>query len=135
MRTAITITKTHGGKWELVGTPDDSLLEQKKAFRALRSSKAHKEIAEVIYQENDGHRETIRLLTPKAFAKIEKQNAEDAAAVEEFDKQAAENPTVDPERAKIEAEFNAKEAAATAATGDPKPGEVVTEPETQPENH
>lgn len=128
MRTAITLAKTHSGKWSLVSGPDVSMLEQKAEFRAFRPLKAHKDFAEVIYQENDGHRETIRLLTPKALAKLQNQNEADEAAAREFDEAAAKANQKDPERAKIEKEFKAKEAAAETA-GEPAPGEVVTEAE------
>lgn len=126
MRTAITLTKTHAGKWALVASPDVPLLEQKNSFREFRASKAHKEFAEVVYQESDGHRETIRLITPKELSKIEIQAAQDQAESERFDKEAAKRKSHDPKREKIEAEFKAREKEAEAASGKTAPEPIET---------
>ncbi len=88
MRTAITLTKTHAGAWAILGNPDDSLLEQKKNFRALRADKAHADLALAIYQESDGHCETIRFITPQ---KKEEQAAARQQELREAKDQAAAN--------------------------------------------
>ena len=96
----------------MVGTPDDSLAVQKQAFRALRADKSNQKISLAIYQESDGHQETIRLVTPEQLAKHEKQAAADTAEVKKFDaaQKGADNKT--PETKKQEAEFKARAAAA-----------------------
>ncbi len=121
MRTAITISRTHSGKWSLVGTPDDSLLDQKKAFRALRASKSHKDFSEVVYQESDGHREIIRLLTLEAAEKIEKQAASDHSEAKKFDEAESKRKSTSPEREKTEKEFKAKTEAAEKEEAANKP--------------
>lgn len=73
MRTAITVGKTHKGEWQLISTPDDNFVEQRKAFRALRVEKSHKDLSFVIYQENDGAAESIRLATPAEKKKADAQ--------------------------------------------------------------
>jgi hypothetical protein len=72
-RTAITLGKTHKGKWQLLATPDDNFSEQKKNFREMRVDKSHEELALVIYQENDGTAEVLKLVTP-----AEKKKQDDA---------------------------------------------------------
>lgn len=147
MRTAITLTKTHAGKWSLAADPDEPLLEQRKDFRSLRASKAHEEFSEVVYQESDGHRETLRLLTPKALAKQEAQAEEDMAEVAKFDEAEAKRKRLSPQREKAEAEFKANEAEAAKVEaaaakerakketakikGAPAPVETAPEPSTE----
>lgn len=114
-RTAITIAKTHKGDWQLLATPGDNLLEQKKKFHALRASKAHEQFATVIYQESDGHALINRLLTPAAAKAIDEQNAKDHAAAAAFDQAQAAVKEKNPERAKALAEFKKNEAEAAAA--------------------
>lgn len=89
-RTAHTIARGHDGKWQLVATPDDQLIEQKRQFRLLRAAKSSEKYSQVIYQESDGPAEMIRLLTPKAQKKIEDQAAADRKAADEFSAKAAE---------------------------------------------
>lgn len=113
MRTAITLAKTHTGKWELLATPDDSLIQQKQEFRALRADRAHPKYAIVIYQESDGHAEINRLLTKEAKARIEAQRAEDQAAAAAFDQ--AELERRDPARKKAALEAVHKAAEKRAA--------------------
>lgn len=98
MRTAITVGKTHKGEWKLLSTPDDNFVEQKKFFRALRVEKAHKDLALVTYQENDGIAETIRLSTP---AEKKKADAQRSAALESSKALGKENrgESAEPEKA------------------------------------
>lgn len=112
MRTAITLTKTHAGKWALASTPDDSMIVQKAAFVSLRVSRHHKDFAEVVYQESDGHRQTLHLMTPDAHEKLEKQSAMDLSEAKKWDEEAAKLKNNDPERLKMEKEFAAKTKAA-----------------------
>ena len=112
MRTSIFLTKSHAGKWTLAGTPDDLLTETKSKFRSLRADKSHPEIALAIYQESDGTREVIRLLTPEQKAKHEKQVAADTAAASDFDAKQAKTDGKTPEEKATEAEFKAKAEAA-----------------------
>src|SRR6266487_2016143 len=86
MRTAITVAKTHAGKWQLLATPDDPLIEQKQVFRALRADKAHKVFSLVIYQESDGQIETIRMLTPHQKEDQEKARTKEQSESEAYDK-------------------------------------------------
>ncbi len=94
MRTAITLAKSHDGKWQLLATPNDSLIEQKRSFRALRSDKAHADFSTVIYQESDGQAEIIRLLTPEAKQKQEEAARADLEASKTFDEQQIEKAAV-----------------------------------------
>lgn len=89
-RTAHTIAKGHDGKWKLISTPDESLVEQKRNFRLLRAEKSHDKFSQVIYQESDGHSELIRLLTPEVKQKVEEQAELDKMAADEFTKQSEE---------------------------------------------
>ncbi len=116
-RTAITVARTHKGDWQLLATPDDNLIEQKKNFHALRSSKAHKEFATVIYQESDGHALINRLLTPAAAKAIDDQNAKDHAEVAKFDKAQAQVKEKNPARAKAADEFKKNEEQAARIEG------------------
>ena len=112
MRTAITVAKTHQGKWEMLGHPDDSIIEQKKNFRALRASNAHEDFAIVMYQESDGHLEINRLLTPAQKEKADKQRQHDLAESAAFDR--ADQDRTDP-RKKREAAERAHQAATARA--------------------
>ncbi len=105
MRTAITLSKTHAGKWALVAGPDVPMLEQKSEFRELRAAKSHPDFSEFVYQENDGHRETIRLMTPDDHKKQEKKTADDIAAAKKFDEENAKKKRTNPEREKAEKDF------------------------------
>lgn len=113
-RTAITVAKTHKGAWQLIATPDDNLIAQKKNFHALRASKAHPEFSTVIYQESDGHALINRLLTPAAAQAIDDRNAQDHAAAAAFDKVQAAVKEKNPDRAKAAAEFKKNEVVAAA---------------------
>ena len=102
------MAKTHSGKWQTLATPDDSMLDQKKAFRALRASRAHPDFSTVIYQESDGHAEIQRFFTPEVRKKQEEQHARDLAQFQaNSDESKAERAAKDSAeaRARTEAAF------------------------------
>lgn len=100
MRTAITLARTHAGKWVMLATPDDSLLEQKKNFRAFRADKSHPDYNLVTYQESDGHAERNRLMTPE---EKEADDARRAAIHAPAAAPAAPNGQSGPDRARLNA--------------------------------
>jgi hypothetical protein len=65
-RTAITLARTHKGKWIMASGPDKPITEQLKVFRTLQGQKFHPEFNLVRYQENDGLARDITLRTPDA---------------------------------------------------------------------
>jgi hypothetical protein len=82
-RQAITLAKTHKGKWHLVAGPDKPIQEQLKAFRALRGTKFHPEFSLVRYQETDGTALDVALRTPEQHKKHVALRADEQAAAEE----------------------------------------------------
>ena len=65
MRTATTIGKRHGGKWELVSGPDISIDVQSKSFRSLKSSQTNPDYEEIQYQEKDQTACLLRFKKPE----------------------------------------------------------------------
>ncbi len=130
MRTATILAKTHKGKWELLATPDESLIEQAKKFRTLRAERANADFATVIsqvlariktrvgeeYQESDGEAQVARFLTPEQFTAAEKTRAADQAEHQKFQESIAKGPTntANTERGRLEREFKAREQEAAA---------------------
>lgn len=80
MRTAITLSKSHKGEWSLVSSPSVPLPEQAAKFRRQLGIKVHAEIAEIHYQENDGHLRVLRFLSPDEFKKREDRVQKDLQA-------------------------------------------------------
>lgn len=74
-RTAVTLGKTHDGKWELLGNPDAPITEQLQNFRSVLGQKSHPKFALIQFQESDGVARTLRLRTEEAQAAHEKQRA------------------------------------------------------------
>jgi hypothetical protein len=104
MRTAITLAKRHGpeSKWEILCDPDTPLQEQLQSFRALFGSKAHKDFAQVFFQESDQPSRKLRFMTEDAAAIKEKEDADHDAQLQRTMQRIAARP--DPEVKKHERE-------------------------------
>jgi hypothetical protein len=63
MRTAITIGKSHEGKWSIISDPSASIVEQIAAFRGFKLLESNDEFAEVRFQEDDDSSVSIHFLT------------------------------------------------------------------------
>ena len=98
MRTATTLARGHDGKWALVAGPDVPIVKQLADFRGARVDAAHKDIAELRYQDSDGLVMRHVMLSPKDFAAREKlRKSENAAAAEAGKKvKAADVKPADP---------------------------------------
>lgn len=90
-RTATILGKTHEGKWELISTPDVSILDQNKVFRSMLGSRSHDKYSLIRYQESDGPERVIHLRTPDAQAAIDLEREESNKEVEAQAKKDLEN--------------------------------------------
>lgn len=90
-RTATILGKTHKGKWELISTPDVSILDQNKVYRSMLGSRSHDKYSLIRYQESDGPERVIHLRTPDAQAAIDLEREESNKEVEAQAKKDLEN--------------------------------------------
>lgn len=133
-RTAVTLAKTHDGKWKLLSDPGVPLTEQLKSYRALLGSKSHEEYCLVQIQESDGHARILHLLTPakgKAHNELrakETKAALDAGKAEAVNKRNIEQQIADDRAKGHRADIEAIEAMATGK----RTGAKVEEPEKAP---
>ena len=110
MRTAITVAKTHKGKWTMLGNPDVPLTEQLKEYRQFLGSKSHETYCYVQIQESDGTERHIHLMTPAAGEKhAELREKETTAAVEAGKKVEEEAKKVEATLAEERAKSHADE--------------------------
>lgn len=121
-RTAKTHIRQHGKeKLELLHDDKVPLIQQAKAFKLIRGEEANEKIAEVHYQESDGPLRVVRFITPAEKKAREEANAKAVAAAKEHAdkiakeaaaaKSAKDKKLAAVERANIEADKKAREAA------------------------
>ena len=85
-RLAITLGKTHGGKWELLAGPDVPIMEQLAQRKEFLIKTSDEDYSTVLFQESDGMAQMIRLRSPDEQKAFEEKRAKDKAAADEAGK-------------------------------------------------
>src|SRR5438309_313139 len=90
MRTAITLGKTHDGKWEMLADPGVPMLKQFEDFRRQRGLTSHDKYSLLVYQESDSEAQEIRLRSPAEQKAHDERRAAEADASQKLSKEQAE---------------------------------------------
>ncbi len=82
-RTAITVARTHEGKWTLLGHPGIPLVAQLKTYRGFLGEKVHEKFAYVQLQESDGVERHVHLRTPDDHEAHQERRAAEQKSADE----------------------------------------------------
>jgi len=105
-RTAVTLGRTHEGKFVLIAGPDVSIVEQLSNWRKAKTSFVDEKLAELRFQESDGPMLIHRMRSPAQQTEHDQRRADETARAQEADKKlkAEAKKKADAERAKAKAE-------------------------------